>query len=333
VNSDILATASDSATSYLFWFLNNGITIICDQVHLNTDPDDAHVKIKNLQIVNGCQTASALAHAADAKLLKADTRVLIKIFETTDKTLASKVVLTTNNQNKINTRDLKANDAIQQDMQVAFKKYKLLYEHKVNQYAGHTPAGGEQFVSNEMVGQAYLALILRDPSDARRRKYKIWSDFYARIFNGKAIEAHVFSTLVCLRAQIWIAHAKKIFTKDELRRKVVANGMFHIARVAASLYMKKDVHLTCTIELNKSIAALQANPKLIDPFLKKGVELVVCEINKNPVFVQDVDGALKSNLLDTAITSSFYQKGSPKSGTVAAKKKPASSMSKVKKKP
>jgi hypothetical protein len=116
VNSEILRTASDPASSYLFWFLNNGITVICDSFDAVTDPDKPVVKIRNLQIVNGCQTTTALAHAAQEGSLRSDTRVLLRIYEATDPTLASRIVLTTNNQNRISTRDLKANDAIQQAM-------------------------------------------------------------------------------------------------------------------------------------------------------------------------------------------------------------------------
>jgi len=127
------------------------------------------VKISNLQIVNGCQTATALAHAARDGTLRPDTRVLLKIFETTDPSLASRIVLTTNNQNRISTRDLKANDAVQQDMQRRFESYNLLYEHKANQYATTTLTVGQRIVSNEDVGQAFLAIALKKPGDARRR--------------------------------------------------------------------------------------------------------------------------------------------------------------------
>lgn len=45
VNSDILKTATDATSSYLFWFLNNGITIVCDRCDPVSDPDSPMVKI------------------------------------------------------------------------------------------------------------------------------------------------------------------------------------------------------------------------------------------------------------------------------------------------
>jgi len=69
-----------------------------------------------MQIVNGCQTATALALAEKAGKLAPDTRVMLRIYETADAQLVDKIVLTTNNQNKISSRDLRSNDKIQIDM-------------------------------------------------------------------------------------------------------------------------------------------------------------------------------------------------------------------------
>jgi AIPR protein len=128
VNADIMRTCSDTSVSNQFWFLNNGITVICDTFDPVTDPDNAHVKIKNMQIVNGCQTATALALVEKAGKLATDTRVMLRVYETADAQLVDKIVLTTNNQNKISSRDLRSNDKVQIDMQEAFSKYNLYYE-------------------------------------------------------------------------------------------------------------------------------------------------------------------------------------------------------------
>jgi hypothetical protein len=324
VNTEILTTATDPASSYLFWFLNNGITIICDKVQLSTDPDNAQVRIENLQIVNGCQTASALAHASEKQLLRPDTRVLLKIFETTDRNLASKVVLTTNNQNRINARDLKSNDSVQLEMQSAFEKYGLLYEHKVNQYANYQPKAGEQFVSNELVGQAYLALILRSPSDARRRKYKIWSDLYSKIFTGKEIQAHIFTTLVSRYAIRWATSEKKKQSVDETKRRVAANGAFHIARVAASLFMGNDAYLKTPAVIEKQISKIKGNPSILDNHFQTAFNIILSQIANNPVFSNDLDAAFKATLLDEALTAHFWPGKKlpvPSSGVTLASKK------------
>jgi len=305
VNADILKTATEAASSYLFWFLNNGVTIVCDSCDPVTDPDNPMVKITNLQIVNGCQTTTALAHAARDGTLRPDTRVLLKIFETTDPTLASRIVLTTNNQNRISTRDLKANDAVQQDMQRRFERYNLLYEHKVNQYATTTLTAGQRIVSNENVGQAFLAIALKRPSDARRRKYKVWTDNYAEIFSGRSAEPHVICLLLYQAANAWARTARRATGITELRRKLINNGLLHIARIAAFLWRGDDSFGQPTAALQGQIMTLQTTPAVVNPHLDNGLNRLEALINANPDFRIEVDGALKSALLEAAIKRSL----------------------------
>lgn len=306
VNADILKTATEAASSYLFWFLNNGVTIVCDSCDPVTDPDNPMVKISNLQIVNGCQTATALAHAARDGTLRPDTRVLLKIFETTDPTLASRIVLTTNNQNRISTRDLKANDAVQQDMQRRFERYNLLYEHKVNQYATTTLTGGQRIVSNEDVGQAYLAIALKKPGDARRRKYKVWADNYADIFSGSSVEPHVICLLLYQAANVWARIARRATVAAGLRRRLINGGLLHIARIAAFLWRGDDSFGQSATTLQGQITALQTTPSILSPHFDDALVRLEALINANPDFMNDVDGALKSALLETAITRSLH---------------------------
>lgn len=305
VNADILKTATEAASSYLFWFLNNGVTILCDSCDPVTDPDSPMVKIKNLQIVNGCQTATALAHAARDGTLRPDTRVLLKVFETNDPTLASRIVLTTNNQNRISTRDLKANDEVQQDMQRLFERYNLLYEHKVNQYANVTLNVGQRIVSNDAVGQAFLAISLKKPGDARRRKYKVWTDYYSQIFSGKNVEPHVICLLLYQAANTWARTSRRIAAISELRRKLINNGVLHIARIAAFLWRGSDSFGQLD-KLQEQISTLQTTPNVVDTHFEAALTRLDALISSNPDFLNDVDGALKSTLLETAITRSLH---------------------------
>lgn len=311
VNADILRTATDAASSYQFWFLNNGITIVCDSFDAVTDPDSPMVKITNLQIVNGCQTATALAHAARDGSLRPDTRVLLRVFETTDQTLASRIVLTTNNQNRISTRDLKANDAIQQDMQRGFEGYNLLYEHKINQYATTTLGAGQRIVSNEDVGQAFLAIALKKPGDARRRKYKVWADHYGDIFSGRRVEPHVICILISSAGSVWARTARRAAGITERRRKLINNGLLHIARIAAFFWRGTDAFDQDVPALQAQIVTLQTTPSVLNPFFDNALDRLESLIAVNPDFASDIDAALKAPLLETAISRSIHPPPAP----------------------
>ena len=159
------------------------MTIACDHFDLNPDPDNACIKITNMQIVNGCQTATSLAQAARDKKLMKNVSVLLRIYETSENTLVDRIVLSTNNQNKITSRDLRSNDSIQVDMQRRFDKYGLFYERKLRQYDREASVDASRIVPNELVAQSYLAIVMKKPSDARRRKYKVWGELYEKIFS------------------------------------------------------------------------------------------------------------------------------------------------------
>lgn len=304
VNTDILKTCTDAAVSAQFWFLNNGITVICDTFDAVTDPDNAHVKIKNMQIVNGCQTASALAMAEKKGTLAPDTRVMLRIYETADAQLVDKIVLTTNNQNKISSRDLRSNDKIQVDLQEAFRKYNFYYERKVNQYGPDVPA--ERIVVNEVVAQAYLAVVLKKPSDARRRKYKVWGEMYERIFSGQVVEPYVIALLLERATQSWLRQSGYTETQDDTRRKLANNGSFHVARAAAFLWRGSDSWGQPVEDLKQQIQELEKSSATLAETYKEAFAALEQIVKDNPQYKADLDAALKSATLETDLDRALH---------------------------
>lgn len=85
--------------------------MVCDFFDFTRDPDNPSLKIKNAQIVNGCQTTVTLREAYEKKKLDESVKVLLRVYSTDNPSLVEKITLTTNNQNKITDRDdLRAND-------------------------------------------------------------------------------------------------------------------------------------------------------------------------------------------------------------------------------
>jgi len=78
VNRDILTTGT-SDEAIRFWFLNNGVTMVCDTFDFNRDPDEPRVKITNAQIVNGCQTTVAIREAFEAGALDPRVKLLLRM--------------------------------------------------------------------------------------------------------------------------------------------------------------------------------------------------------------------------------------------------------------
>jgi len=306
VNSDIRSTCTNPESSLYFWFLNNGITIVCDSFDAVTDPDNPHVKVKNLQIVNGCQTASILAQSQATGELVADVRVLLRIYETQDLDLVDRIVLTTNNQNKISTRNLRANEPIQIDMERAFESYGYFYERKPRQYADRE-VDTLRILPNEYVARSYLGVVLRKPSDARGRKYKVWGEYYSRIFAGQAVQPFIIASRICRYVTEWIKKKGLVSDEDDLRRTLAKKGSFHIARIAARIYRGNDEWRIDAGKLQDELVILEDNISLLDDPLETAFSILEGIVSGSPQYCLDVDRALKSYTLDEAINGRLYQ--------------------------
>ncbi|GAF91395.1 unnamed protein product, partial [marine sediment metagenome] len=104
INKAILRTATDDNSSANFWYFNNGITIVCNNIDLTAN--EKHVKLTKPQIINGAQTTCALYEAFQTGELKKDVEVLVKAIEVSNKDFIETVTLYTNFQNPIKLRDL-----------------------------------------------------------------------------------------------------------------------------------------------------------------------------------------------------------------------------------
>lgn len=306
VNKDILKTCTSIELSYEFWFLNNGITLVCDHFDPVTDPDNPHVKLHNLQIVNGCQTATTLALAHASGQLAPDVRVVTRIYESKDRDLISRIVLTTNNQNQISSRDLRANDPAQLDMEEGFKIYKYLYERKPRQF-DDLQIDVSKLFTNEAVAQSYLSVVLKTPSDGRARKYKVWGELHSKIFSGESIEPYIIASLLSRQASEWLRRSSYVTSLDDFERIIAKRGGFHVARIAAYLWRGSDEWKIPRDNLQVEMRTLEREPSKLFKHFDEAFRTLLEIIKGSDLYAGDPDRALKSASLDRDIDSYLYQ--------------------------
>lgn len=133
VNKKIAETLKDSSERMNFFFYNNGITMIVDDMTSATQESDKRVfTITNPQIVNGCQTVNTiyetLSSLPESKLEGdfANTFVMIKILKipTNDeakKELYKNIVTYNNSQNAINEKTFAATTDLFRRLQTEFE--------------------------------------------------------------------------------------------------------------------------------------------------------------------------------------------------------------------
>jgi hypothetical protein len=307
VNNDIQETCTNNDESYLFWFLNNGITVVCDQFDAVTDPDNPLIKIKNMQIVNGCQTATTIAMADKIGKLSRDVRVILRIYETKDSSLVDRMVLTTNNQNRISNRNLRANDQVQVDLESAFRIYHYYYERKPKQFIDNNAINQSRILSNDIVGQAFLALVLRKPADGRGRKYKVWSEYYDRIFTGYSVEPYIIASLIVRLANKWLKEARLTTDSDDIKRNLAKKGSYHISRIAVFLWRGNDSWKIDQSQLKHELSIIENTPGIMDDFFMDSFNRLNSIIRSDSHYENDIDKALKSSALDEKIERSLYE--------------------------
>ncbi len=306
VNTDIARTCSSENEGFKFWFFNNGITIVCDKCDVVADADHSQIILKNIQIVNGCQTSMTLAAMARDGVLRDDVNVLVKIFVTNDNSFLGRIVLTTNNQNSISSRDLKANDIVQIDYQRAFEEiHSLRYERKPREFKGLSRDEQRKVISNEKVGQAYLAVVKKKPTIARTQKYRLWDPaLYDEVFPSTTVEKHLLSYLIYDFVWRQKGEALERWKNDEIRYSIVSYGVFHVARVAA-FYFTAVEDWKDAVQLRRWIDSIICRPNVLKMPYQKAVTLIKNIIKKRPDWTENINNLFKANDIEIAINRSL----------------------------
>jgi hypothetical protein len=192
VNRRIISTVTGNESAW-FGFMNNGVSITADAVHVGLPPSGKKVRVRleNMQIINGCQTVNALYHAKYALDLKdrfqGNSNVMVRIYQVApeNKTFLDALIVATNSQNAIRPEDLLSNDSIQRTLQQIYGEYRVGYERKEGEtLPGH---GYLTIFSKEQAGMAYLAVFDGKCSKLRnslsRREFFRQGEDYFRAFN------------------------------------------------------------------------------------------------------------------------------------------------------
>ena len=221
-----------SNESALFWFLNNGITIIGDRVFPS---DHAGVwKITNLQIVNGQQTARMIFEAWKNKLLKKNVTVMCRIYEANGLGFITKITKATNSQSSIGSRDLMSNESKQLAIQIYFKKLGYFYERQ----RGENKPSWEykSIITSAKLAQVSLAILCKKPSLARKN---IEDNF----FNPQKYYNEIFDRNPNELVLAYLLYKYCDDLKNETDQ-IAYFGVLHIARIMweyLSNELKKDI--------------------------------------------------------------------------------------------
>lgn len=145
VNTQILETLGNASTRKLFWYYNNGITMLCRSFHI--DPEDpSRLVVEAPQIVNGAQTTDALVNGKFGALdgVSFMIRVIASLpgsqqtsadFDSSFlEDLRLDIAKYTNSQNPISVPDFRSNESIHKQLYQKFKLLGWFYAHRRGQW-------------------------------------------------------------------------------------------------------------------------------------------------------------------------------------------------------
>ncbi|MFD7901165.1 AIPR family protein [Kitasatospora sp. NPDC059747] len=198
VNQEIRRTL-ESEDSPEFWWLNNGVTIICSEA---TTAGKTY-SMTDIQIVNGLQSSHTIYEVLrdNPESAAGDRMILVRIISTTDRKTRDQVIRATNRQTPVNEASLRATDEIQRNIEGYFLVNGWYYDRRKNFYKneGKDPA---KIIGIPLLGQALTAMGLCRPDKARGKPSSLLKndDDYISVFNS-SVNLDVF---------LWAARTQRL---------------------------------------------------------------------------------------------------------------------------
>jgi len=204
VNKKIAATLQDPERRRRFHLLNNGITAVSRGVVWSDDHSE--LRVRDFQIVNGCQTSTTLFRNQSAYQADENCLVHVKIITTSDEDLRAEISDATNTQTAIGVEDSVSNAPEQDHIAGLFQRHAPPYFYGSKRGAWErlpvSQTGQLQYLDpNRTSGKfrkvtskelASIALaVLGEPESAKDRPRMVFemsegeqSEWYRRIFTA-----------------------------------------------------------------------------------------------------------------------------------------------------
>ncbi len=291
VNQAIKSTLLDSSKRDDFFFLNNGITMVCEKIDYASGTDTVRAKLSNVQIINGGQTSKTIQNVVEEnpEINFSDTFVLVRVYQidmSKENEFVNAITTATNSQNAIYVKDLKANDEVQQKIENGLKQYNVDYLRRRDQRRARP-----QDIRMDMAAEVLLSCILQKPEDAKYRKaLHFTQEYYFYIFDDNKVNVEL------------IYFATMLFKKIESKRKTEQNFEYPFTAFASHFilmlvyakYVKKYQKINHA-NIKSSLDWLVSDEFLM--FYNESLVLIketIESISKNPKDAVDIVYSLKN---------------------------------------
>jgi hypothetical protein len=206
VNEGITRTLS--TTPELFWYFNNGITVLCEELRKKPLGGSSNAMgsfdCTGASVVNGAQTVGVIGEIAKTGKLAAGATVLVRLvsLENAPTTFSDDLTRATNTQNRIEKRDFAALDPNQKRLKTE------LYLENQKVYAYQTGDATPSPEDGCTLDEAAVALACKHPNlalavQAKREVGMLYDDIgkapYTSLFNPQLDASAMWRAVVIMR--------------------------------------------------------------------------------------------------------------------------------------
>lgn len=282
VNTAISDTINSTKTSSRFPVLNNGITIVSEDVRVQ----GSILHLQNYQIVNGCQTSNVLFE--NRNNLEDDLMVNLKIVETSNEDVFSELVRATNSQTQVDETQFISLRPVVKRVENYFNTYegqdgRIYFERRDRQYIGKDVPSIRIFSVN-IAAKAVCAMFIERPELSYRYPKRMYELFTDKIF-AEDVKEVVFYTacLTLYRLHLLVASADIPQNMRKYKWHILLLVRSIICGKGNAQINSKKIEAECskiiqalakhgeTVKdpFNKAVAIIQSFPDITDDRLKR----------------------------------------------------------------
>ena len=213
-----------------FWYLNNGIIIVCNDFNMVNN----ELRLSQFSIVNGGQTTRMIGEIPFENDFFICCKVIKNEFETSEdkNRFISKVAEATNTQKPIKPKDIIANKIEQRNLKSLMSENNIFIEIKRGEKFNHDVYKEPwQRTKNNELAQDLYSFVYMEPGPSRNSVSTMLSnnDKYNKIFVNHKYKFPFLKDLIILE-KAYREYAKAI-SKDDMedptKKGLVKNGMFY----------------------------------------------------------------------------------------------------------
>jgi len=295
INSEMYDTIKTYPESFML--LNNGITIVCDEVTLG----NRKITVKNPQIVNGCQTSNVLFNAYKKGLDLSKVPVSLKIISTDKDHIINKIVKGTNKQNIVYdeafeiTRDFHKNlEKFFLNEQIIKGQERIYYERRSKQYANNPSVKASQKINFRILIQSFVGTFLNAPNLSHRHEKTLLEKYQNKIFiENQSMYPYYIASLIHVKFE-------KLFRESIINKKELYTYRAHIIMIFRELAAGPVPNINKESDIDQYCKKIHSvvNDEVL--FAQYAIKAVDCFVNIKNKWIEFKGESYKYGIKDSA---------------------------------